>query len=159
MTIRIGNGYDVHAFCPGDHLFLCGVKLPFSQGLLGHSDADVGMHALTDALYGALALGDIGTHFPPSDPQWRGAASDIFLRHAGASVTEMGFKISNIDVTLICEAPKIALHQLTMRTRLAQILVLGVDQVSVKATTSEGLGFTGRQEGIAAQASALLVAL
>jgi 2-C-methyl-D-erythritol 2,4-cyclodiphosphate synthase len=156
MKIRIGNGYDVHA-CQGNHLWLCGVKLPFHQGLKGHSDADVAMHALTDALYGALALGDIGTHFTPTDPRWKGSASDKFLRHAADQAKFLKFEISNVDVTLICEEPKIAPHQLAMRTRLASIMGIDVGLVSVKATTSEGLGFTGRKEGVAAQATALLV--
>ncbi|WP_323007731.1 2-C-methyl-D-erythritol 2,4-cyclodiphosphate synthase [Pseudorhodobacter sp.] len=157
MDIRLGNGFDVHAFCEGDHLWLCGVKLPHSRGLLGHSDADVGMHALTDAIYGALADGDIGQHFPPSDPQWKGAASHIFLAHAIAQARARGFMLGNADVTLICERPKIGPHALAMRHALADILQVGVDRVSVKATTSEKLGFTGREEGIAAIATAALV--
>lgn len=157
MDIRMGNGYDVHAFTEGDHVWLCGVKVPHTKALLGHSDADVGMHALTDALYGALAEGDIGTHFPPSDPQWKGAESHIFLRHAMERVAARGYKLANCDVTLICERPKIVPHQAPMRAALAAIMGVDVAQVSVKATTSERLGFTGREEGIAAQASALLV--
>lgn len=155
--MRIGNGYDVHAFCDGDHVTLCGVQVAHDRGLLGHSDADVGMHALTDAIYGALARGDIGQHFPPSDPQWKGAESHIFLRHAMDMAREMGFGLGNADVTLICERPKIGPHADAMRAALADIMTADVDQISVKATTSEKLGFTGRSEGIAAQASVLLV--
>lgn len=157
-TMRIGTGYDVHRFCEGDHVVLCGVKVPHDRALKGHSDADVGMHALTDALYGALARGDIGQHFPPSDPQWKGAASHIFLRHAIDLAREMGFRLGNADITLICEEPKIGPHAAAMRAALADIMSVTLDQVSVKATTSEQLGFTGRREGIAAQASVLLVA-
>jgi 2-C-methyl-D-erythritol 4-phosphate cytidylyltransferase/2-C-methyl-D-erythritol 2,4-cyclodiphosphate synthase len=157
MDIRLGNGFDVHAFCPGDHVWLCGVKVPHGKGLLGHSDADVGMHALTDAIYGALAEGDIGQHFPPSDPQWKGAASHIFLTHAAARMTARGFRLANADVTLICERPKIGPHAVAMRQALADILGVEVGRVSVKATTSERLGFTGREEGIAALATATLV--
>jgi 2-C-methyl-D-erythritol 4-phosphate cytidylyltransferase/2-C-methyl-D-erythritol 2,4-cyclodiphosphate synthase len=158
MDIRLGNGFDVHAFTAGDHVWLCGVRVPHSRALLGHSDADVGMHAITDAIYGALAAGDIGVHFPPSDPQWKGAASDIFLRHAVALAAERGFRIANIDCTLICEAPKVAPHSAAMRAALAGITGLSGDRISVKATTSERLGFTGRGEGIAAIATATLVA-
>ena len=157
LDIRLGNGYDVHAFCDGDHVWLCGVKIPHSQGLLGHSDADVGMHALTDAIYGALAKGDIGRHFPPSDPQWKGAASHIFLAHAAGLAREMGFQISNCDVTLVCERPKIGPHALEMASELARIMGVDAARVSVKATTSERLGFTGREEGIAALATCCLV--
>ena len=158
MDIRVGNGFDVHAFGPGDHVSLCGVRVPHGRGLVGHSDADVGMHALTDAIYGALAEGDIGQHFPPSDPQWKGAESHIFLRHAAARAAARGFAISHADVTLICETPKIGPHAAAMRQALADILGLAADRVSVKATTSERLGFTGREEGIAALATATLVA-
>ena len=157
MDLRLGNGFDVHAFCDGDGVWLCGVKLPHPRGLLGHSDADVGMHALTDAIYGALAEGDIGQHFPPSDPQWKGAASHIFLRHAMARVAARGFTLTHCDVTLICERPKIGPHSAAMRAALAQIMGVEVDRISVKATTSERLGFTGREEGIAALATAALV--
>ncbi|MFK7938189.1 MAG: bifunctional 2-C-methyl-D-erythritol 4-phosphate cytidylyltransferase/2-C-methyl-D-erythritol 2,4-cyclodiphosphate synthase [Roseovarius sp.] len=157
MDIRTGSGYDVHRFGPGDHVVLCGVTVPFERGLQGHSDADVGMHALTDALYGALAEGDIGQHFPPSDPKWKGAESDIFLRHAVALCGDKGFYISNVDVTLICEFPKIGPHSGPMRTALSQIMGLERDRISVKATTSERLGFTGRGEGIAAMATATLI--
>ena len=158
MDIRTGQGYDVHAFAPGAAVTLCGVELPFDKRLEGHSDADVGMHALTDALYGALAEGDIGRHFPPSDPQWQGAASHIFLRHAAARVGARGFKIANADVTLICERPKIGPHAAAMADALAGILGIDPGRVSVKATTSERLGFTGREEGIAALAMVTLVA-
>lgn len=159
MDIRTGSGYDVHAFCPGDHVVLCGVKIPHDAALLGHSDADVAMHALTDALYGALAEGDIGRHFPPSDPQWKGAESNIFLRHAANLSHEKGFNISNIDVTIICEAPKIGPHADTMRACLSDIIGLDLDRISVKATTSERLGFTGRKEGIAAMATVTMIKL
>jgi 2-C-methyl-D-erythritol 4-phosphate cytidylyltransferase/2-C-methyl-D-erythritol 2,4-cyclodiphosphate synthase len=157
LDIRIGNGYDVHAFCEGDHVWLCGVKVPHSKGLLGHSDADVGMHALTDAIYGALAMGDIGRHFPPSDPQWKGAASHIFLSHAAGLAREHGYTVSNVDVTLVCERPKIGPHAVEMAGVLAGIIGIEADRVSVKATTSERLGFTGREEGIAALATCALV--
>lgn len=157
MDIRTGQGFDVHAFCEGDHVTLCGIAIPHDAGLLGHSDADVGMHALTDAIYGALAEGDIGRHFPPSDPQWKGAESHIFLAHAAALAGERGFFISNVDVTLICERPKIGPHAEDMRASLARILGIPLDRVSVKATTTERLGFTGRSEGIAAQAVATLI--
>jgi 2-C-methyl-D-erythritol 4-phosphate cytidylyltransferase / 2-C-methyl-D-erythritol 2,4-cyclodiphosphate synthase len=157
MDIRLGNGFDVHAFRPGEHVRLCGVSIPHTKALLGHSDADVGMHALTDGIYGALAEGDIGQHFPPSDPQWKGAASDIFLRHAMARVKARGFTLMNADVTLICERPRIGPHAVEMRMALATIMGVEVERVSVKATTSEQLGFTGREEGIAALATCTLV--
>ncbi|SDW77666.1 2-C-methyl-D-erythritol 2,4-cyclodiphosphate synthase [Celeribacter indicus] len=157
MDIRLGNGYDVHRFGDGDHVWLCGVKLPHGRGLQGHSDADVGMHALTDAIYGALARGDIGQHFPPSDPQWKGAESHIFLRHAIGLARGMGYEMMNCDVTLVCERPKVGPHALAMRSALCQIMEVDVDRVSVKATTSERLGFTGREEGIAALATAALI--
>ncbi|MDQ1848032.1 bifunctional 2-C-methyl-D-erythritol 4-phosphate cytidylyltransferase/2-C-methyl-D-erythritol 2,4-cyclodiphosphate synthase [Gemmobacter fulvus] len=157
MEIRLGNGFDVHAFTAGDHVWLCGVKVPHDKALLGHSDADVGMHALTDAIYGALAMGDIGRHFPPSDPQWKGAESHIFLRHAIETAREMGFRLMNCDVTMICERPKIGPHAEAMRACLATIMGVELARVSVKATTSERLGFTGREEGIAAMATATLV--
>jgi 2-C-methyl-D-erythritol 4-phosphate cytidylyltransferase/2-C-methyl-D-erythritol 2,4-cyclodiphosphate synthase len=158
MDIRVGNGFDVHAFGPGDHVCLCGVRVPHGKGLVGHSDADVGMHALTDAIYGALAEGDIGQHFPPSDPQWKGAESHIFLRHAANRAAQRGFAIAHADVTLICERPKIGPHAGPMRAALAAIMGIAPDRISVKATTSERLGFTGREEGIAALATATLVA-
>ena len=158
MDIRLGNGFDVHAFGPGDHVTLCGVDIPHTAGLVGHSDADVGMHTITDAIYGALASGDIGQHFPPSDPQWKGAASHIFLTHAVKLASDMGFQISNIDCTLICEEPKIGPHAQAMRDKLAGLTGIDVTRISVKATTSEQLGFTGRREGIACIATAALVA-
>lgn len=158
MDIRLGNGFDVHAFEDGDGVILCGVTVPHSRKLRGHSDADVGMHAVTDALYGALAEGDIGRHFPPSDPQWKGAPSEIFLRHAVDLARARGYQIANVDVTLICEQPKIGPHAAEMQEKMAQIMTLDQSRVSIKATTSEQLGFTGREEGIAALATAALVA-
>ena len=158
MDIRVGHGFDVHAFDDGDRVTLCGVSIPFERTLKGHSDADVGMHAITDAIYGALADGDIGQHFPPSDPQWKGAASDIFLKHAVCRAAERGFSISNVDCTLICEMPKIGPHAKAMRTALSTITGVDADRISVKATTSEQLGFTGRGEGIASLATVTLVA-
>ncbi len=149
---RSGAGFDVHRFTEGDRVTLCGVAIPHSQSLLGHSDADVGLHAITDALLGAIGSGDIGDHFPPSDTQWKGAASHVFLEHAAALLAAKSGSISNVDVTLICEAPKIGPHRDAMRTSLSQILGISIDRISVKATTTEGLGFTGRGEGIAAQA-------
>ncbi|RVW00030.1 bifunctional 2-C-methyl-D-erythritol 4-phosphate cytidylyltransferase/2-C-methyl-D-erythritol 2,4-cyclodiphosphate synthase [Mesobaculum littorinae] len=157
LDIRTGNGFDVHAFGDGDHVTLCGVAVPHDRGLSGHSDADVGMHALTDAIYGALAAGDIGRHFPPSDPQWKGAESRIFLAHAAALAAERGYRIGNADVTLMCERPKIGPHADAMAAALAGILGTASDRVSVKATTTERLGFTGREEGIAAMATVTLV--
>jgi len=151
--IRTGTGFDVHRFGPGDRVILCGVPVPHDQRLEGHSDADVGLHALTDAILGALCAGDIGSHFPPSDPQWAGADSAVFLRHAVDLVTDAGGRIAHADVTLICERPKIGPHREEMRQRLAGLLTISVDRVSVKATTTEQLGFTGRREGIAAQAA------
>ncbi|PKQ01723.1 MAG: 2-C-methyl-D-erythritol 2,4-cyclodiphosphate synthase, partial [Alphaproteobacteria bacterium HGW-Alphaproteobacteria-12] len=155
--VRTGTGFDVHRFGPGDHVWLCGVKVPHAFGLVGHSDADAGLHAITDAILGAIGAGDIGQHFPPSDPKWKGAPSDIFLAHAAALAREAGARISNVDLTLICEQPKIGPHVIAMRKRIADILSLDMARVSVKATTTEGLGFTGRGEGIAAQALATLV--
>jgi 2-C-methyl-D-erythritol 2,4-cyclodiphosphate synthase len=157
MDIRLGNGYDVHRFGTGYQVTLCGIEIPHDKGLQGHSDADVGMHAITDALYGAIARGDIGQHFPPSDPQWKGAASEIFLRHAVDLTRDLGFAISNVDCTLVCEFPKIGPHSERMRAKLSRIMDIQIDRVSVKATTSEKLGFTGRSEGIAALATAALV--
>ena len=151
---RAASGFDVHKFGPGDHVWLCGIMVPHDHGLLGHSDADAGLHALTDALLGTIAAGDIGDHFPPSDERWRGAASDQFLAHAATLVRAKGGIIDHVDVTLICERPKIGPHREAMRARIAEILGLALDRVSVKATTTERLGFTGRQEGIAAQAMA-----
>ncbi|WP_413993527.1 bifunctional 2-C-methyl-D-erythritol 4-phosphate cytidylyltransferase/2-C-methyl-D-erythritol 2,4-cyclodiphosphate synthase [Labrys okinawensis] len=152
--VRTGTGFDVHAFTDGDHVWLNGLKIPHERALKGHSDADVGLHALTDAILGAIGDGDIGSHFPPSDPQWKGAASDRFLAHAVALVTARGGAIAHLDVTLLCEAPKIGPHREAMRARIAEIAGIPVDRVGVKATTTEQLGFTGRREGIAAMASA-----
>lgn len=157
MTVyssRAASGFDVHRFGPGDHVWLCGIKVPHDHGLIGHSDADAGLHALTDALLGTIAAGDIGDHFPPSDDRWKGAASDQFLAHAAQLVRERGGIIDHVDVTLICERPKVGPHREAMRARMAAILGIAIDRVSVKATTTEKLGFTGRQEGIAAQAMA-----
>ncbi len=155
--VRSGTGFDVHAFEDGDHVILCGVQIPHNQKLKGHSDADAGLHALTDALLGTIGAGDIGDHFPPSDPQWRGANSTVFLLHAAKLVGERGGRITNVDITLICERPKIGPHRDVMRERMADLLGLELERVSVKATTSEGLGFTGRSEGIAALATATVV--
>ena len=151
---RAASGFDVHAFGPGNHVWLCGVQIAHSHGLMGHSDADAGLHALTDALLGTIAAGDIGDHFPPTDDQWRGASSDRFLSHAAELVRAYGGMIDFVDVTLICERPKIGPHRAAMQARVAEILGLRVDQVSIKATTTERLGFAGRSEGIAAQAMA-----
>ena len=152
--VRTGNGIDVHAFGPGDHVIIAGIRIPHSQALTGHSDADVGLHALTDALLGALADGDIGSHFPPSDPQWRGASSDRFLAFAVERVAARGGRISHLDLTIVCETPKIGPHRDAMRASIARIAGIDIGRVAVKATTSERLGFTGRGEGIAAYASA-----
>ncbi|MEQ1616142.1 MAG: bifunctional 2-C-methyl-D-erythritol 4-phosphate cytidylyltransferase/2-C-methyl-D-erythritol 2,4-cyclodiphosphate synthase, partial [Hyphomicrobiaceae bacterium] len=157
IDVRNGTGFDVHRFAEGDAVWLCGVRIPHTQRLEGHSDADVGLHALTDAILGALGDGDIGQHFPPSDPQWKGAASHKFLRDAVRRARERGATITNADVTLLCEAPKISAYRDAMRAALAEILDIAVERVGVKATTTEGLGFTGRREGIAAMASATLV--
>lgn len=157
MDIRTGNGFDVHKFGDGDHVTLNGVVIPFEKGLVGHSDADVAMHTLTDAIFGALAEGDIGQWFPPSDPQWKGAASDIFLRKAVERAAERGFTITHLDCTIICEMPKIGPHTTAMRQVLAGITGIDQDRISVKATTTEQLGFAGRKEGIAALATATLV--
>ena len=157
MDIRVGNGFDVHKLGAGDHVILCGVKIPFDHSLIGHSDADVGMHAITDAIFGAISQGDIGQWFPPSDVQWKGASSDIFLKKAMEVSASKGFFISNIDCTLICEQPKIGPHSTAMRKALADITGVEIERISIKATTSEKLGFTGRGEGIAAQATATLV--
>ena len=153
---RSGQGFDVHAFGPGDHVWLCGLKIPHSDGLVGHSDADVGLHALTDAILGALGAGDIGVHFPPSDPKWRGAPSHLFLRHAADLVAQAEGRIVHVDVTLICEVPRIGPHRDAMVAKIAEILGLPASRVSVKATTTEKLGFLGRGEGMAAQAIATL---
>ncbi|MBO9508756.1 bifunctional 2-C-methyl-D-erythritol 4-phosphate cytidylyltransferase/2-C-methyl-D-erythritol 2,4-cyclodiphosphate synthase [Thalassospira sp. A3_1] len=149
---RVGTGFDVHRFAPGDHCILCGVSVPHTARLDGHSDADVGLHTLTDALLGAIGAGDIGQHFPPSDMKWKGAASDQFVYHAVKLIRERGGRIINADITLICERPKIGPHTKVMREKVSEILGIDVDRVNVKATTTERLGFTGREEGIAAQA-------
>ncbi|MFC5576546.1 2-C-methyl-D-erythritol 2,4-cyclodiphosphate synthase [Lysobacter niabensis] len=157
MNIRIGQGFDVHAFGEGDHVFLGGVRIPHERGVVAHSDGDVAIHALCDALLGALALGDIGQHFPPGDPQWKGADSRAFLRRCNELIGERGWRVGNADITVICERPKVGPHAPAMRELLASDLGVEVTSVSVKATTSEKLGFTGRGEGIAAQAVVLLV--
>ena len=149
---RIGSGYDVHRWGAGGSVWLCGIEVPHDQTLIGHSDADAGLHALTDAILGAIAAGDIGDHFPPTDPRWKGASSDQFLVHAAELTAQRGGRIVNVDVTLICERPKVKPHRQAMRDRIAALLDLPLDAVSVKATTTEGLGFTGRGEGLAAQA-------
>lgn len=154
--VRVGSGFDVHRFGEGDKVTLCGVEIPHAQALVGHSDADVALHALVDAILGGLGAGDIGRHFPPGDPQWRGAASDVFVRDAVARVDHRGGAIAHADITLICEAPKIAPHADAMQARVAMMLGIDASRVSVKATTTEGLGFTGRREGIAAQATVTL---
>jgi len=154
QEFRTGTGYDVHRFAPGDGVTICGVRVAHDQSLEGHSDADVGLHALTDAILGTIGAGDLGSHFPPGDPQWRGADSARFLLHAAGLVAAKGGRIAHVDVTLICERPKIAPHRAAMVARIAAILGLDEGRVSVKATTTEGLGFTGRREGIAAQAVA-----
>jgi 2-C-methyl-D-erythritol 4-phosphate cytidylyltransferase/2-C-methyl-D-erythritol 2,4-cyclodiphosphate synthase len=153
---RTGQGIDVHAFGPGDHIWLCGIKVPHERGLIGHSDADVGLHALTDAILGALGAGDIGMHFPPGDPKWRNAPSHLFLSHAAELVREAKGRIVHADVTIICEKPRVGPHRAAMVARIAEILGLPATRVSVKATTTEQLGFTGRGEGMAAQAVATL---
>jgi 2-C-methyl-D-erythritol 4-phosphate cytidylyltransferase/2-C-methyl-D-erythritol 2,4-cyclodiphosphate synthase len=155
--VRTGQGFDVHRFAPGDHVWLCGVKIPHTHALDGHSDADVGLHALTDALLGAIGEADIGTLFPNTDPRWKGAASHLFLEEAARRVRARNGTIGNVDVTLLCEAPKISPHREAMCARIAEVLGLARDRVAVKATTTEGLGFTGRREGIAAMATATVV--
>jgi 2-C-methyl-D-erythritol 4-phosphate cytidylyltransferase / 2-C-methyl-D-erythritol 2,4-cyclodiphosphate synthase len=154
--IRTGTGYDVHAFGEGDHVMICGVRVPHNKGFLAHSDGDVGLHALVDAILGALADGDIGSHFPPSDPKWKGASSDRFLKYAVERVTARGGRVANLEVTMICERPKIGPLRDTMRAKIAEISGIGISRIAVKATTSERLGFTGREEGIAATASATI---
>ncbi len=156
-AFRTGSGYDVHRLEPGDHVWLCGVRIEHDHALSGHSDADVALHALTDAILGAVAIGDIGDHFPPSDPQWKGAASHIFLTHAVKLAAKNGYGVANCDLTIICEAPKVGPHRMAMRERLAELLAVDISVISVKATTTERLGFTGRGEGIAAQAQVLLM--
>jgi 2-C-methyl-D-erythritol 2,4-cyclodiphosphate synthase len=158
-AFRIGQGFDVHAFGEGDHVMLGGVRVAHDRGIVAHSDGDVVLHALCDAILGAAALGDIGRHFPPSDPQWKGADSRAFLRHCDHLVRNLGWRVGNADVTVICERPKVGPHAEEMRRLIALDLGIGIDAVSVKATTTERLGFTGRGEGIAAQAVCLLVAL
>ena len=155
--VRTGNGYDVHSFEPGDHVMLCGVKIPHDKKLSGHSDADVGLHALTDALLATCGEGDIGTHFPPSDPQWKGAASSLFVEHAAEIVRSKGGRIANADITLICEAPRIGPHRAAMVEAISAMLQISGDRISIKATTNERLGFIGREEGIAAIATASVV--
>lgn len=152
MRVCTGIGFDVHQFCEGDSLWLCGISIPHSQGLKGHSDADVALHALTDALLGTICAGDIGMHFPPTDEKWRGVDSSLFLKHAHDLVLKQNGKITHCDLTIICERPKIAPYRDAMRRRIADILFIPLNYVSVKATTTEGLGFTGRKEGIAVQA-------
>ena len=154
INVRLGNGFDVHAFTEGNELILCGVKIPFSKKLSGHSDADVGLHAITDAIYGALAAGDIGTHFPPNDPKWENAPSDIFLKHAVQLTESLGYQVNNVDCTIICEQPKIGPLSDKMKISISKIMGLDKSCISVKATTSEKLGFTGREEGIASLATA-----
>ena len=159
LPVRVGTGYDVHRLAEGEELWLCGVRIEHDRGLAGHSDADVAIHALVDAILGAIGAGDIGSHFPPSDPRWKGASSDRFLVHAVDLTREAGYAIGNVDVTIVCEAPKIGPHRTAMRERLAQVMQVPLAAVSVKATTTERLGATGRGEGIAAQAAATLIAL
>ena len=155
--MRVGMGYDVHRLAEGEKLWLGGIRIEHERGLAGHSDADVALHAIVDALLGAIADGDIGSHFPPSDPQWKGASSDRFLAHAARLVTDAGYAVGNIDLTIICEAPKIGPHRQAMRERIADLLGVDINAISVKATTTERLGFTGRGEGIAAQAIASVI--
>ena len=157
LNIRIGQGFDVHAFGEGDHVMLGGVRVPHDRGVLAHSDGDVVLHALCDAMLGALALGDIGRHFPPSDDRWKGADSRAFVRHCDALIGARGWRVGNVDVTVICERPKVGPRADAMRACVAEDLRLDLDAVSIKATTTEKLGFTGRGEGIAAQAVILLV--
>lgn len=157
LSPRIGAGTDAHRFGPGDHVTLCGVKIAHNAGLIGHSDADAAWHALTDALLGAIGAGDIGDHFPPSDPRWKGAPSGVFLKHAADLIAARGGRIGNVDVTIICERPKIKPHREAMRAATAEVLGVALERVSVKATTMEEMGFTGREEGLAAQATALVM--
>jgi 2-C-methyl-D-erythritol 4-phosphate cytidylyltransferase/2-C-methyl-D-erythritol 2,4-cyclodiphosphate synthase len=154
METRVGTGFDVHPFEPGDAVWLGGVRIPYKAKLKGHSDADVALHALTDAILGAIGEGDIGVHFPPADMQWKGAASTIFLKHAGDLVTGLGGRIVNLDVTIVCEGPRIAQHVPAMQAVIAETLGIATNRIAIKATTSEKLGFTGREEGIVAMASA-----
>jgi 2-C-methyl-D-erythritol 4-phosphate cytidylyltransferase/2-C-methyl-D-erythritol 2,4-cyclodiphosphate synthase len=150
----VGTGFDAHRFGDGDHVMLCGVGVPHTRGVIGHSDADVGWHALVDAILGALGDGDIGAHFPPSDPQWKDANSEAFLHYAAKRASDAGARITHVDITLICEAPKVGPHREAMRARTAEVLALPLSRVSVKATTTERMGFAGREEGLAAQAVA-----
>ena len=154
--MRIGTGYDVHAFCEGDHLILGGIKIPFYKAFAAHSDGDVLIHAMVDALLGALALGDIGQHFPPNDDKWKDCNSSVFLKHAMKLVKQQGYQVNNIDSTIICEKPKMFPHIPAIRENLAEIMNLELDQVSVKATTTEKLGFCGRGEGIAVESVCLV---
>jgi 2-C-methyl-D-erythritol 4-phosphate cytidylyltransferase/2-C-methyl-D-erythritol 2,4-cyclodiphosphate synthase len=155
--VRVGTGYDVHRLAKGEELWLCGVRIEHDRGLCGHSDADVAIHALVDAMLGAIGAGDIGRHFPPGDPQWRGAPSERFLAHAAALVAEAGYAIGNADLTIICESPRIGPHRQAMLMRLGEMLGVDIGALNVKATTTEGLGFAGRGEGIAAEAIVSLV--
>ena len=155
--VRMGSGFDVHRLVAGEELWLGGIHIEHEKGLTGHSDADVALHAITDAILGAVAMGDIGDHFPPSDPKWRGASSDRFLQHAAGLAEDAGYRIGNVDLTIICEAPKIGPHREAMRCRIAELLGVDIAAISVKATTTERLGFTGRGEGIAAQAVATVI--
>jgi len=156
MTMRIGQGYDVHAFGPGDHVTLGGVSIPHTQGIKAHSDGDVLLHALCDALLGAAGLGDIGMHFPDTDPKWRGADSRLFLRHAHSLLKERGWRVVNVDTTVLAEAPRLGKHRAAMRENIAADLQLDASYVNVKATTTEGLGYIGRREGLACQAVVLI---
>lgn len=155
-TIRIGQGYDVHAFGPGDHVMLGGVRIPHQRGVRAHSDGDVVLHALCDALLGALALGDIGMHFPDTDPQWRGVDSRVFLRHVASLLREREYGVVNVDVTVLADAPRLGKYRDAMRSNIAADLAIAIDRVNIKATTSEGLGFIGKQEGLACHAIALI---
>ncbi len=156
MKFRIGHGFDVHAFGDGDHVMLGGVRVPHTRGVMAHSDGDVAIHALCDAMLGALALGDIGRHFPPSDPQWKGAAGRVLLGRVAALVGERGWQLGNVDITIVCEQPRVGPHVAAMRAAIAAALGIDEDAISIKATTTEKLGFTGRDEGIAAHAVCLL---
>lgn len=158
LPVRVGTGFDVHRLAEGEELWLGGIRIEHDQGLAGHSDADVALHAIVDAMLGAIANGDIGSHFPPSDERWRGAASSAFVEYAAQLVAEAGYRVGNVDLTIICEAPKIGPHRDAMRARIAELLQVPLSAVSVKATTTEKLGFTGRGEGIAAQAVATVLA-
>ena len=156
--LRIGQGYDVHAFGPGDAVVIGGVRIPYESGVLAHSDGDVALHALCDALLGAAALGDIGMHFPDTDPAWRGADSRQFLRHVHALLVERGYRVVNVDLTLVAEAPRLGPHRIRIRENIASDLGVGIGQVNVKATTTERLGWLGRREGLACHAIALIEA-